>query len=125
MSTSAASSVSSAQPGALAQQIDIAVLKKQQDAAKAQGGKLEVKRTPEVEAAKNALLAKLTELNAKGDVVSADEVTADPTLSLASQVGQMLTYNEQLVTASIGVSAEPTLAEKIVPKMEWLFSSLG
>ena len=37
MSTSAASSVSSAQSGALAQQIDIAVLKKQQDATKAMG----------------------------------------------------------------------------------------
>ena len=37
MSTSAASSVSSAQSDALSQQIGIAALKKQQDAAKAQG----------------------------------------------------------------------------------------
>ncbi len=37
MSTSAASSVSSAQSDALSQQIGIALLKKQQDAAKAQG----------------------------------------------------------------------------------------
>lgn len=37
MSTSAASSVSSAQSDALSQQIGIALLKKQQDAVKAQG----------------------------------------------------------------------------------------
>lgn len=58
---------------------------------------------PAIDAAKTALYKKLTELNAKGEIVTPEEVKEYPMLALAMQVEQMSRYSTQVIQVTLGL----------------------
>lgn len=58
------------------------------------------KATAEVTAAKAALAAKLNALNKKGEIVSEEDIAANPALKLENQVEGMAAFNQQVIQLS-------------------------
>lgn len=70
------------------------------------------KKQADVAAAKAALIAKVNELNKGGMILSAEELKANPTMSIEGQVENMVKYNESVLGVAFGLLTEQQGAQE-------------
>nr|BFD68265.1 hypothetical protein HAGR004_32870 [Bdellovibrio sp. HAGR004] len=75
------------------------------------------KMAEQVKAAKEALTAKLNELNKDGKLVSAELVKANPQLSVEGQVAMMEELNKQIISVSIALLTEQKGAQEAAQQL--------